>query len=147
MRVLIILPILALLICNTAFAAVSNHGAYGQPRFQESSAGAGGTFQVTRNTGEYAVSFHVLPVVDGLRQGNTHSVMVKVERAGQVITDAKINSRVLFPDKTEQQQLLMRSGDWYAANYDMQGQARHQIMVLFQTADGKMHRTGTYFPK
>ena len=93
------------------------------------------------------MSFHVVPVADGLRQGSTHSVMVKLERNGQLITDVKINSRVIFPDKTQQQKLLSRTGDWYTANYDMQGPTRHQIMVLFQTADGKIHRSGTYFPR
>lgn len=138
--------IAGLLMCGSGYAAVGDHTRYTPPA-QPSYGSAPNTFQVTRQTAGYQVTFHVIPLEDGMRRDTGHSLMVKLERNGQIIRDAKVNSRVVFPDKSEGQQLMQRVGDWYTASYTMQGEVRHQLMILFQTADGKIHRSGTYYPK
>lgn len=104
-------------------------------------------FLEKRQVDDYQLSFHVMPASQGMQHGGSHNLMIKIERDGLLVTDAQVNSKVIFPDGTDQQQLLHRMGDWYMAGYDMQGQARHQVMVLFRRADGEIHRSGVYYPK
>jgi hypothetical protein len=40
----------------------------------------------------------------------------------------------------------MEIGDWLIAGYDLGHEGKHQLMILFKTADGKKHKGGVYYP-
>lgn len=68
--------------------------------------------------------------------------MLKVEKGGSVISDLKINSKVVFPDGSNQSKPPMKMGGWFTAGYDLDMPGDYQLMVLFKTADGKKHFGG-----
>ncbi len=94
----------------------------------------------------YQVSFHVMPAQKGMEHGGSHNFMFKIERDGRVVTDAKVNSKVIHPNGASETKMMMRMGDWYMAGYDLGHDGKHQLLVLFKTAEGKKHRGGVYYP-
>ncbi len=90
----------------------------------------------------YSVHFHVMEANDGMRHGGTHNFMIKIEKDGKVLTDVKINSKVVHPNGQSQSKGLMRMGDWYMNGYDLGHDGNHQLMILFKTVDGKKHKGG-----
>ncbi len=93
----------------------------------------------------YTVSFHVMKADEGMEHGGSHNVMIKVEQQGAMVKDLKINSKVIYPDGTDESKPLMTMGDWQMAGYDLKESGKHQLMVLFKTADGKKHFGGLYY--
>ena len=104
-------------------------------------------FLQKREIDGYTVSFHVMPKGESMDMGSSHNLMVKIEKDGQMVEGIEINSKVVHPnDKSETKQLMVMGG-WFMAGYDLDHEGRHQLMVLFKTADGKKHRAGVYYPK
>lgn len=95
----------------------------------------------------YTVSFHVMKAEEGMSHGGSHNVMIKVEQQGVMVKNLKINSKVIYPDGTNESKPLMVMGDWQMAGYDLKESGKHQLMVLFKTADGKKHFGGLYYGK
>lgn len=93
----------------------------------------------------YSVSFHVMAADEGMNHGGTHNLMIKIEQQGKVLKGVKVNSKVIYPDGSEESKALMSMGDWQMVGYDMQESGKHQLMVLFKTADGKKHFGGLYY--
>jgi hypothetical protein len=108
--------------------------------------GKEGMFLVKRDIDGYQVSFHVMKPEEGMQHGGSHNFMVKIEEDGKVITNVLINSKVVHPDGTSESKMMMKMGDWFMAGYDLgHDNGRHQMMVLFKTADGKKHFGGVYY--
>jgi len=105
-----------------------------------------GAFLETKEIDGYTVRFHVMAAKAGMRHGGSHNFMVKIERGGKVITDAMVNSKVIHPNGASESKMMMRMGDWYMAGYDLGHQGRHQLMILFKTADGNKHFGGVHYP-
>ncbi len=93
----------------------------------------------------YTVSFHVMKADEGMGHGGSHNVMIKVEQQGAIVKNLKINSKVVYPDGSDESKPLMTMGDWQMAGYDLKESGKHQLMVLFKTADGKKHFGGLYY--
>jgi len=104
-----------------------------------------GMFLVKKQVDGYDVSFHVMPVKDGMQHGGSHNLMVKVEANGMALTDVVVNSKVFYADKSTDSKVLMKMGDWYMAGYDLGQDGKHGIMVLFKTADGQKHKSSVYY--
>ncbi len=94
----------------------------------------------------YVVTFHVMPADKNMAHGGSHNLMVKIEKDGQEVSDALINSKVFFPNKTSDSKMLMKMNGWFMNSYDI-GEGRHGIMVLFKTADGIKHKASVYYPE
>jgi len=93
----------------------------------------------------YMVSFHVMAVNEGMEHGGSHNLMIKVEKEGAAVQNLKINSKVVYPDGTDESKPLMAMGEWQMTGYDLKESGQHQLMVLFKTADGKKHFGGLYY--
>lgn len=93
----------------------------------------------------YTVSFHVMKADEGMGHGGSHNMMIKVEQQGAMVQNLKINSKVVYPDGSDESKPLMTMGDWQMAGYDLKESGKHQLMVLFKTADGKKHFGGLYY--
>jgi len=93
----------------------------------------------------YAVTFHVMKSTPGMEHGGSHNLMVKVEKDGSVQVLEKIMSKVIWPDGKSQQKPLFKMGDWYMNGYDLGSPGKHQLIILFKTADGTKHHGGVYF--
>jgi len=104
-----------------------------------------GTFLVNKEIDGYQVSFHVMKARKDMQHGGTYNLMIKVEKDGRVLTDLLVNSKVSHPIEESESKMMVRMGDWYMAGYDLSHKGRHQIMVLFKTADGKKHFGGIYY--
>ncbi len=105
-----------------------------------------GMFLKKKQIDGYTVSFHVMKPADGPSMGGSHHFMVKVEKAGKPIEGIVMNTKVVYPDGKDESKKTMKMGDWYMAGYDMQDGKKHQLMILFKTADGKKHKGGVYYP-
>jgi len=106
------------------------------------------TFLKKKNIDGYDVTFHVMDAKDGMKMGNeSHHLMIKVEEKGKELSNIKINSKIVFPDGNADSKMLMKMGDWYMAGYDLKDHGKHQMMILFKTADGKKHSGGVYYSK
>ena len=103
-------------------------------------------FQVKKNIDGYEVSFHVMKAKPGKEMGGTHDFMIKVEKDGKSLTDIVMNTRVVHPDGHAETKPTMKMGDWLMAGYDLAHEGKHQLMVLFKTADGSKHQGGVYYP-
>jgi len=101
-----------------------------------------GGFLTTKEIDGYAVSFHIMKAQEGMAQGGTHHVMIKVAQDGKAITDLVANSKVVHPNDKSESKMLMKMGDWYMASYDLGHPGKHQVMVLFKTNDGGKHFGG-----
>ncbi len=93
----------------------------------------------------YTVSFHIMEAKKGMEHGGSHNFMLKVEKDGRALNDIVVNSKVIHPDGSSQMRKLSRMGDWYMAGYDLGHEGEHQVMVLFKTPDGNMHRGGVFY--
>ena len=94
----------------------------------------------------FTVTFHVMKAEAGKEMGGTHDFMIKVEKGGKVYTDITSNSKVVYPDGKSESKMMMKMGDWYMAGYDLGQTGKHQLMVLFKTADGTKVSGGVYYP-
>ncbi len=106
----------------------------------------GGMFLEKKEIDGYTVSFHVMEAKKGMEHGGSHNLMIKIEQNGKALTDVKINSKVVHPNGEAETKPLMKMGDWYMNGYDLGHDGKHQLMILFKTADGKKHKGGVYYP-
>ena len=104
-------------------------------------------FLVKKEIDGYDVSFHVMDAAKGMEHGGPQNFMVKIEKDGKVISDAKINSKVVHPNGKSESKALMKMGDWYMNGYDLSHEGKHQLMILFKTASGSKHKGGVYYPE
>ncbi len=103
-------------------------------------------FLVKKDIDGYVVSFHVMKAKPGKEMGGTHDFMVKVEKNGKALTDILMNTKVKHPNGSSETKKTMKMGDWLMAGYDLGHKGRHQLMILFKTAEGKKHKGGVYYP-
>ena len=103
-------------------------------------------YMVTKEVDGFTVTFHVM-LAGGMYHGGDYNLMIKVEQDGKDADLSAINSKVFFPDGTSDSKMLMKMGGWYMNGYDLQGEERHGLMVLFKTADGEKHKASAYYPK
>jgi len=94
----------------------------------------------------YDVSFHVMVSPDGQNKDGSHHFMIKVAKHGEAISSLRVNSKIIGPDGQSQSHPMMSMGDWFMAAYDMNGEGRYQLLVLFETPDKKIHKSGVYYP-
>ncbi|MCW9052801.1 MAG: hypothetical protein OQJ91_10910, partial [Motiliproteus sp.] len=102
-------------------------------------------FVEKREIDGYTVSFHVMEAAEGMRHGGSHNLMIKVEQNNTVVSELTANSKVVYPDGKDESKALMKMGDWYMVGYDLKDHGKHQLMVLFKTADGKKHFGGVHY--
>lgn len=93
----------------------------------------------------YEVSFHVMEAQPGMGHGGSHNFMVKIEKGGKALQDVKINSKVVHPNGDSETKPLMKMGGWFMNGYDLEHAGKHQLMILFKTADGNKHKAGVYY--
>jgi len=105
-----------------------------------------GMFLKKKTIDGYTVSFHVMQAKKGMEHGGSHNFMIKVEENGNALSNVKINSKVIRPNGEAESKMLMKMGDWYMNGYDLEHKSKHQLMILFKTADGKKHKGGVYYP-
>ncbi len=103
-------------------------------------------FLLKKKIDGYDVSFHVMKAKPGKEMGGTHDFMIKVEKNGKVVTDIVMNTKVKHPNGKAETKKAMKMGDWLMAGYDLGHKGKHQLMILFKTADGKKHKGGVYYP-
>jgi len=105
----------------------------------------GGMFLKKKQIDGYTVSFHVMKPADGPSMGGTHHVMIKVEENGKPVDGVVMNTKVVHPDGKGESKKAMKMGDWHMAGYNLHDGEKHQLMILFKTADGKKHKGGVYY--
>jgi len=103
-------------------------------------------FLVKRTVDGYQLSFHVMRAPEGMAANGSHHFMIKIERDGKPADVLAVNSKVIHPDGSEEQKMMKKMGDWFMAPYDLGHSGRHQLLVLFKTADGKKHFAGVWYP-
>ena len=106
----------------------------------------GGMFLQKKQIDGYDVSFHIMQAKPGKEMGGTHDFMIKVEKDGKVISNIIMNTKVKHPNGSSETKKTMKMGDWLMAGYDLGHAGKHQMMILFRTADGKKHKGGVYYP-
>ena len=94
---------------------------------------------------EYTVSFSVTKVAPGMEHGGSHNLMVKAEKDGKAQVLRKIFAKVILADGTAKKQSLFKMGDWYMNGFDLGSPGKHQLIILFKTADGVKHNGGVYY--
>lgn len=106
-----------------------------------------GMFLVKKEIDGYAVSFHAMKAKPGKEMGGSHDFMIKVEKDGVAVTGLTANSKVVHPNGKTESKMMMKMGDWYMVGYDLGHEGKHQLMVLFKTADGAKHFGGVFYPE
>ncbi len=94
----------------------------------------------------YDVSFHVMKAKPGKEMGGTHDFMIKIEKDGKALTNVVVNTKVKHPNGSAETKKAMKMGSWMMAGYDLGHPGKHQLMILFKTADGEKHKGGVYYP-
>jgi len=102
-------------------------------------------FLEKRSVDGYEVSFHVMKAKEGMGHGGSHNFMIKVEEGGKALQNLTINSKVVHPNGDAETKALSKMGEWFMNGYDLGHSGRHQLMILFKTADGKKHKAGVYY--
>ncbi|MCF6218892.1 MAG: hypothetical protein L3J62_07020 [Gammaproteobacteria bacterium] len=118
----------------------ADHGDHG-------SAMGGGMFLVEREIDGYDVTFHVMKAKPGKEMGGSHDFMIKVEKDGKALSGLTMNTKVVHPSGESETKKAMKMGDWMMAGYDLGHGGKHQLMILFKTADGEKHKGGVYYPQ
>lgn len=103
-------------------------------------------FLVKQEINGYDVSFYIAKAKPGKAMGGSHDFMVKVEKEGKALTNIAMNTKVIHPNGASETKKTMKMGEWLMAGYDLGHEGRHQVMILFKTADGKKHKGGVYYP-
>jgi len=103
-------------------------------------------FLKEKNIDGYNVSFHIMKAKPGKEMGGSHDFMIKVEKDGKALTNVVVNTKVVHPNGKSETKKAMKMGDWLMAGYDLDHEGKHQMMILFKTADGKKHKGGVYYP-
>jgi len=93
----------------------------------------------------YNVTFHIMKAKPGKEMGGSHDFMIKVEKDGRALTNIVMNTKVKHPNGSSETKKTMKMGDWMMAGYDLGHEGKHQMMILFKTADGKKHKGGVYY--
>lgn len=106
----------------------------------------GGMFLKKKEIDGYAVTFHVMPAKAGKEMGGSHDFMIKVEKGDKALSNIVMNTKVKHPSGESESKKTMKMGDWMMAGYDLGHAGKHQMMILFKTADGKKHKGGVYYP-
>jgi len=151
-QMIAIMYVMALLITPSAFASGDHEQMKGHGHGKHGSMGKMSdgekkdVFLVKQEIDGYTVSFHAMKAAKGMEHGGSHNLMVKVEINGKAQTDIIVNSKVIHPGGKEETKRLVKMGDWYMAGYDLGHQGKHQLTVLFKTADGNKHFSGVYYP-
>lgn len=122
-----------------------DHGASKEMGSHDMGHGSDNMFLVKKEVDGYDVSFHVMAAQKGMEHGGSHNFMIKVEQGGKVVPSVKINSKVIYPGGASDTKPLMKMGDWYMNGYDLGSAGKHQLMILFKTADGEKHKSGVYY--
>lgn len=104
-------------------------------------------FLETQNIDGYQITFQVLPAQAGKEMGGSHDLMVKIEKAGELVTDALVNTKVIQPDGEAEGRATTKMGDWYRTGYDLGRAGRHHVLLLFQAADGSWHSADVFYPE
>lgn len=104
-----------------------------------------GSFLKQKTIDDYTVTFNVLKVAPGMEHGGSHNLMVKVERDGKTEILSKILAKVILADGTSNKKTLFKMDDWYMNGFDLGSPGKHQLIILFKTADGAKHNGGVYF--
>ncbi|MDX8414121.1 MAG: hypothetical protein R8J85_08555 [Mariprofundales bacterium] len=99
-------------------------------------------FKKEVNIDGFAVTFHIMKAMKEMNHGGSHSVMIKVEKDNEVLTNIAVNSKVTHPNDKSESKMMMKMGDWYMVSYDLDHPGKHQVMVLFKTSDGVKHFGG-----
>ena len=121
-----------------------NHGDGGHDKHKNSVKGT--LYLKDKTIDGYGVTFHIMDAKDGMKMGDeTHHLMIKVKNKGKELNNIKVNSKVIFPDGKAESKMLMKMNGWYMAGYDLGNHGKHQMMILFKTADGKKHSGGVYY--
>ncbi len=105
-----------------------------------------GMFLKKKEIDGYTVTFHVMKAKPGKEMGGTHDFMIKVEQDGKALSNIAMNTKVKHPSGKSETKKAMKMGDWMMAGYDLGHAGKHQLMILFKTADGKKHKGGVYYP-
>ncbi len=105
-----------------------------------------GMFLKKKEIDGYTVTFHVMKAKPGKEMGGTHDFMIKVEQDGKALSNIAMNTKVKHPSGKSETKKTMKMGDWMMAGYDLGHAGKHQLMILFKTADGKKHKGGVYYP-
>ncbi|MEW5756328.1 MAG: hypothetical protein AB1810_08480 [Pseudomonadota bacterium] len=124
-----------------------DHGAHESLEAGHNPAGMAHGFLKEQEVDGYKVSFHVMGKTPGMDHGGSHNLMVKIEAKGKALQDVVINSKVVHPNGSAETKPLLRMGDWYMNGYDLAHDGKHQLMILFKTADGEKHKAGVYYPE
>jgi len=103
-------------------------------------------FLINKQIDGYDVSFHVMEAQLGMMHSGNHNFMIKIEKDGKVVNDIMMNTKVIYPNGDSESKPAIKMGDWMVAGYDLHNSGRHQMMILFKTADGKKHEGGVYYP-
>jgi len=106
-----------------------------------------GDLLITREIDGFTVSFHIIKAPADEAQGGSHHVMLKFEKDGKVVTDLMANSKAVHPNGQSESKMLVKMGEWFVASYDLGHAGKHQVLVLFKTADGAKHFGGIIFPE
>jgi len=106
----------------------------------------GGMFLKKKEIDGYTVTFHIMPAKPGKAMGGSHDFMIKVEKGGKALSNIVMNTKVKHPSGKSETKKTMKMGDWMMAGYDLGHAGKHQMMILFKTADGKKHKGGVYYP-
>lgn len=106
----------------------------------------GGMFLKKQEIDGYTVTFHIMPAKPGKEMGGSHDFMIKVEKGGKALSNIVMNTKVKHPSGESETKKTMKMGDWMMAGYDLGHAGKHQMMILFKTADGKKHKGGIYYP-
>ncbi len=102
-------------------------------------------FLVKKEIDGYSVSFRVTKAKPGKEMGGSHEFMIKVEKEGKVFNNIVMNTKVKHPNGSSETKKTMQMGDWQMAGYDLGHEGKHQLMILFKTADGNKHKGGVYY--
>ncbi len=123
-----------------------DHKMHDSADHKDHDATTGGMFLKKKEIDGYTVTFHVMKAKPGKEMGGTHDFMIKVEQDGKALSNIAMNTKVKHPSGKSETKKAMKMGDWMMAGYDLGHAGKHQLMILFKTADGKKHKGGVYYP-
>jgi len=93
----------------------------------------------------YQLTFHVTKANDPEVIGCEYRLMFKAEHNGRPVKDLIVNSRVVHPNSQSESKMMMKSGEWYAAAYDLTHPGKHDLRVLFKSREGAVHAAGVTY--
>ena len=95
---------------------------------------------------DYHLRVKVISVNKSLPDGGSHNLLVNIKHQERVQYGLAVTTKVVSGNGHKKTKPMLELGDWYLGGFDLETTDKHQITVMFKTAEGKIYSSEIAYP-